>query len=164
MFTAVLQTAVTADTEVSCTHLYNSIRIQKAYPDSSGEVLKPPIFSQLLFPALSRNYIVQSLPLHFFKIHFFLLLPSISRSSKRTLCLRISCQKSVRISLPHDTPFPRLSTRHFVAGKQLVGINIEDGAFKLFKCTFPGFNLQAPCALYIGTGVSLLSRERFLYI
>ena len=25
-------------------------------------------------------------------------------------------------------------------------------------------NLQAPCVLYIGTGVSLLSRERFLYI
>ena len=24
--------------------------------------------------------------------------------------------------------------------------------------------LQAPCVLYIGTGVSLLSRERFLYI
>jgi len=26
------------------------------------------------------------------------------------------------------------------------------------------FNLQAPCVLYIRTGVSLLSRERFLYI
>jgi carbonic anhydrase len=26
------------------------------------------------------------------------------------------------------------------------------------------FNLKAPCVLYIRTGVSLLSRERFLYI
>ena len=26
------------------------------------------------------------------------------------------------------------------------------------------FNLQAPCVLYIRTGISLLSRERFLYI
>ena len=25
-------------------------------------------------------------------------------------------------------------------------------------------NLEAPCVLYIGTGVSLLSRQRFLYI
>ena len=27
-----------------------------------------------------------------------------------------------------------------------------------------GFNIYAPCVLYIMTGVSLLSRERFLYI
>jgi len=27
-----------------------------------------------------------------------------------------------------------------------------------------GLNLLAPCVLYIRTGVSLLSRERFLYI
>ena len=30
--------------------------------------------------------------------------------------------------------------------------------------SFLAFNLQAPCVLYIKTGVSLLSRERFLYI
>jgi len=30
--------------------------------------------------------------------------------------------------------------------------------------SFAYVNLQAPCVLYIGTGVSLLSRERFLYI
>ena len=42
--------------------------------------------------------------------------------------------------------------------------HIEDGAFKLFKCTFPEFNLQAPCVLCIGKCLSLLSRERFLYI
>jgi len=30
--------------------------------------------------------------------------------------------------------------------------------------TILNVNLQAPCVLYIGTGVSLLSRERFLYI
>jgi len=31
-------------------------------------------------------------------------------------------------------------------------------------CTAYDINLWAPCVLYIGTGVSLLSRESFLYI
>ena len=42
------------------------------------------------------------------------------------------------------------------------------GDLKRMYCRFTlvriSINLQAPCVLYIGTGVSLLFRERFLYI
>ena len=36
--------------------------------------------------------------------------------------------------------------------------------YSRFKLVRISIKLQAPCVLYIGTGVSLLSRERFLYI
>ena len=38
------------------------------------------------------------------------------------------------------------------------------GNTRTFQFFQVNFNLQAPCVLYIRTGVSLLSRERFLYI
>jgi len=41
------------------------------------------------------------------------------------------------------------------------GLGVVDEGSTLWRVVV---NLQAPCVLYIRTGVSLLSRERFLYI
>ena len=42
------------------------------------------------------------------------------------------------------------------------GLQLHSRTFK--RCKLHSFNLKAPCVLYIRTGVSLFSRERFLYI
>ena len=49
--------------------------------------------------------------------------------------------------------------------RRVATTRLADGQPALQYVTRTGdFNLQAPCFLYIRTGVSLLSRERFLYI
>ena len=41
---------------------------------------------------------------------------------------------------------------------------LRTGLLNCLNARSRGLTFRAPCVLYIGTGVSLLSRERFLYI
>ena len=54
--------------------------------------------------------------------------------------LKLTTDYPVFISFYYIIYFLKTCT-YYLYGRQRISEHIEDGAFKLFKCTFPGFNL-----------------------